>query len=199
MTLTVGEAISIRRMDANTIDLIRHAHAAWRGDDAQSLSESGRAAAELVADKLALQPVAAIYSSPSASSLQTIAPLAKRLDLTPELVADLRERELPSVAPEEFDTLVSEAWQEPTRPPRGGESNVEAQERGLAVVRRVVSLHHGLHVVVCTHGNLLALTLNGLNPAFGYDIWRQLSFLDVYRLTFDDSRLVGVVRVWDAA
>ena len=180
-----------------TIYLIRHAHAAWRDDEARSLSDAGRVDAEQVADRLASEPVVKIYSSPSARSLQTIAPLAGRLHLTPESVADLRERELPAVAPDEFDALVRESWQEPDRSPRGGESNTAAQRRGLAVVRRVIAAHPDRQVVLGTHGNLLALILNGLDPTFGYEFWRRLSFPDIYRLRFGDDRLVGVERVWD--
>ena len=53
--------------------------------------------------------------------------------------------------------------------------------------------------MVATHGNLLALILNGLDSAFGYDFWRQLSFPDVYRLEFEGTALTRVERIWDRA
>ena len=49
--------------------------------------------------------------------------------------------------------------------------------------------------MAATHGNLLALVLNGFDPAFGYEFWHQLSFPDIYRLAFDGNSLVAVDRV----
>jgi 2,3-bisphosphoglycerate-dependent phosphoglycerate mutase len=53
--------------------------------------------------------------------------------------------------------------------------------------------------VLATHGNLLALVLNALDPRFGYEFWRQLSFPDLYQLMFDGSDLRDVAHLWDAA
>jgi hypothetical protein len=38
-----------------------------------------------------------------------------------------------------------------------------------------------------------------LDPAFGYDFWRTLSFPDVYRLEFEGTALVRAERVWEQA
>jgi 2,3-bisphosphoglycerate-dependent phosphoglycerate mutase len=126
-------------------------------------------------------------------------PLADRLGVRPELVPNLRERELPILPASEFDRVVQESWRFPERPTDGGESNATAQIRGLAAVRGVLMRHPGEHVVVSTHGNLLALILNGLDPAFGYDFWRRLSFPDVYRLEFEGISLARAERVWEQA
>ena len=182
-----------------TIYLLRHAHAEWRDDDGRPLSDAGIKATHLVADRLALQPIVAVYTSPSRRSVETVEPLASRLSLRPAVVADLRERELPTVPPAEFEVLVRQAWRSPDEPPRGGESNVRAQVRGLAVVRTVLTRHSGRQVVLATHGNLLALVLNALNPKYGYEFWRQLSFPDIYQVVFDGSELRSVERLWDAA
>ncbi|HKH74970.1 MAG TPA: histidine phosphatase family protein [Vicinamibacterales bacterium] len=181
-----------------TIYLVRHAHAEWREDEGRPLSTDGINAAKMVAARLSARPIAAIYTSPSRRSVETVGPLAHSLGLRPEVVPDLRERELPAVPLEEFETLVREAWSSPDQPPRGGESNVRAQIRGLAVVRTVAERHVGSHVVLATHGNLLALVLNALDPKFAYEFWRRLSFPDIYQLTFADAELRRVERVWDA-
>jgi 2,3-bisphosphoglycerate-dependent phosphoglycerate mutase len=115
------------------------------------------------------------------------------------VVRDLRERELPVVPPNEFENLIRQAWSAPDEPPRGGESNVRAQVRGLGVVRAALARHTGSEVVLATHGNLLALVLNGLDPTFGYEFWQRLSFPDIYQLVFDNSDLRRVERLWDAA
>jgi hypothetical protein len=54
-------------------------------------------------------------------------------------------------------------------------------------------------LVVATHGNSMALILNGFDPSFGYEFWRELSFPDVYELEFEASALIRVRRIWDKA
>ena len=157
------------------------------------------AAARAVAHRLASRPIAAVYTSPSRRSIETVEPLASRLRLRLEVVPDLRERELPPVPAGEFDALVQHAWRLPADAPRGGESNVQAQARGLAVVRTVVARHDGSQVVLGTHGNLLALVLNALDPAFAYEFWRGLSFPDIYQVVFRGTELRGVTRLWDGS
>jgi len=178
-----------------TIYLIRHAHAGWRQDENRPLSEAGIKAAAMVAERLASRPIAAVYTSPSRRSVETVEPLARRLGLRPEPMPDLRERELPVVAADEFEALVRQAWSSPREAPGGGESNVQAQARGLAVVQSIVARHAGSEVALGTHGNLLALVLNALDSRFGYEFWRGLSFPDIYRLAFEDSELRGVERL----
>lgn len=184
------------RSETTICYLIRHAHAEWRDDDSRPLSKAGSEAARVVAERLASRPIAALYTSPSRRSVETVEPLASRLGLRPEVVPDLRERELPAVPPGEFEALVQQAWRLPAEAPRGGESNVQAQARGLAVVRAVVARHAGAQVVLATHGNLLALVLNALDPSFGYECWRGLTFPDIYQVAFSGTECCGVERLW---
>lgn len=181
-----------------TIYLVRHAHAEWSQDDRRPLSPEGTRAAGTVADQLAGRPIAAIYTSPSRRSIETIEPLARRLGLDPGVLPDLRERQLPVVPPDHFEALVCRAWSCPAEAPSGGESNVQAQARGVAVVRTVVRRHSGADVVLATHGNLLALMLNAFDPTLGYAFWQRLSFPDVYQVMFDETGLRDVQRVWRA-
>ena len=181
-----------------TIYLVRHAHAEWREDAERPLSNEGLRAAGRVADYLAKRPIVAVYTSPSRRAIETVEPLANRLGLRADVTPDLRERALPVVRRDEFDALVARAWRSPGDAPSGGESNAAAQARGVAVLRTAVMRHVGTHVVLGTHGNLLALVLNGLDERFGYEFWRRLSFPDIYQLVFDGTRLSGVERLWDA-
>ena len=112
---------------------------------------------------------------------------------------DLRERDLVVAPGMDFEAAVQAAWLSPVTAGSGSESNVVAQARGLAAIRRIINEQSGLHVVVATHGNLLALILNGLKPTFGFDFWRTLTFPDVYELRFQRAALVNVRRIWDEA
>ena len=170
-----------------TIYLVRHAHADWRNDDNRSLSPAGFDAARALGKRLAGFPITAIYSSPHRRSIETITPLADRLGLHPQLIDDLRERELPPVGPDEFERVVEETWRTPDVAVRGGESNRAAQRRGVAVMRDLIRRHDDEHIVVATHGTLLALMLNGFDAAYGYSFWKELEFPDAYCVTFEST------------
>jgi broad specificity phosphatase PhoE len=192
----VEESEGRQPLGETTIYLVRHAHADWQPDDGRPLSASGRAAADVLAERLSSRPIAAIYSSPSRRSVDTVAPLAARLSMSVTLMPDLRERELPQVRVDDFEAQIRNAWERPDEAVLAGESNRQAQARALDVLRAVAGQHAGRHVCAATHGNLLALMLNGLNPVFGYDFWRRLTFPDAYRLDFDGATLSNVERVW---
>jgi len=179
-----------------TIYLVRHAHAEWSPDENRPLSERGRASAVILGELLSTSPIRAIYSSSARRALETVELLAHRLQLEPVKVADLRERELLVKAEMDFETVVKAAWLAPESASVGSESNVMAQARGLAAIRKIVDEQAGGHSVVATHGNLLALILNGLKPTFGFEFWRALTFPDVYELRFQRASLVNVRRLW---
>ena len=182
-----------------TLYLVRHAHADWSPDDARSLSAQGRSRASVLGDLLVAAPIAAIYSSPARRALETVEILTRRLRLEPIIVEDLRERELVVAPGMDFEAVVRAAWLSPLIAGVGSESNAVAQARGLGAIRKIINEQNGLHVVVATHGNLLALILNGLKPTVGFDFWRTLTFPDVYELRFQRAALVNVRRIWDEA
>ena len=176
--------------------LVRHAHADFRPDEERPLSVGGAADAQRVAELLGSDPITAIYSSPSRRALQTIQPLAELLRLEPQIVADLRERELSTASVDDFHRKVEASWRAPDAAARGDEANSAAQGRALAVVGKVLEAWEGGSVVISTHGNLLSLILHGLDASFGYDFWRSLTFPDVYELSFSGRSLSSVHRLW---
>lgn len=182
-----------------TLDLVRHAHADWQPSETRPLSARGRASALALVEQFSRFPIAAIYSSPARRALETVEPLAHRLHLQPVILADLRERALAAPTAEAFEAAIKATWQEPTRPFAEHESNAAAQGRGVAVVRHLVERHRDEHVMLATHGSLLALVLNAFDRTFGYDFWRTLTFPDVYELTFRDNTLAEIRRTWEQA
>ena len=181
--------------ETTAVYLVRHAHAEWRTGEDRPLSVDGRAAALRLARLFERVTIDAIYSSPSARAIETVAPLAVWCQLNPIVINDLRERELPTTTASEFAAAVRASWERPeVAAVAGGESNRTAQGRAIAVVHRVLTDHAGRAAVISTHGNLLALILNGFDAAFAYDFWHSLTFPDVYELTFDNNALAGVRR-----
>jgi len=179
-----------------SIYLVRHAHANWEPSEERPLSDRGRAAARLLAERLGELSISAIYSSPARRAVQTVTPLAEAHGFSPVIVPDLRERELVVASGMTFETAVQAAWRDPQTAGGGGESNEAGAARGVRVLRRILSSHQHQSIVVSTHGNLLALMLNHLDPSYGHEAWRALTFPDVFRLTFQDQALLQRERVW---
>ena len=194
---SVAHAVTLLSLAVTTVFLVRHAHSEWSRGEARSLSKEGAASASLLAARLAGEPITAVYSSTSLRAVETVAPLAERLHLEIIMVEQLRERDVPEVPLREFDDMIKKAWQSPEGGPPGVESNAHAQKRGVDVLQKILARHPDQHIVIATHGNLMALMMNGLDQSYDYEFWRRLSFPDVYRLTFDGDRLTSVERAWD--
>jgi len=180
----------------NTFYLVRHAHADWTPDENRALSARGREDADRVADMLQQYPIGAIYSSPFQRARQTIAPLATRLGLPVHIEPGLRERRLGNSLTGGFFKAVQATWQNPSFAHPGGEANGAAQQRGLAVIRRLQEQHVTEHIVLSTHGNLMALTLQSFDPAVDFAFWKSLTMPDIYTLSFNPAGEATIDRLW---
>jgi len=176
--------------------LVRHAHSPWSLDDDRPLSAAGHEAAERVAEVLASRRLTAIHASSERRAHQTVEPLAVQSDLSIRPEDGLRERQLMDVSTADFRAAVKRTWNEPEFSFPGGESNADAQQRGLEVVQRILSQHPDGEVVLGTHGNLLALILQQFDPAVGFDFWESLTMPDIIRLEVGGNEIKGWERVW---
>ena len=179
-----------------TFYLIRHAHVEFSSDEQRSLSIKGQTDAESVANLLGKYPISQIYSSPFQRALQTVKPLAKKLDLMIHVEPDLRERYL-GHAPKDIDflSMVQQTWQDPSFSFRGGESNLAAQRRGMRIFRQLSEHHSGEHLALSTHGNLLCLIIQSFESRINYDFWKALTMPDIYVLRLTEERTT-VTRLW---
>jgi 2,3-bisphosphoglycerate-dependent phosphoglycerate mutase len=176
--------------------LVRHAHADWAPDEGRPLSDRGGADAHRVAEVLQRYPIDAIYSSPFCRARQTIGPLAVRLGLPVHVEPALRERRLAGGPVQGFLQAVEATWRDPSFAHPGGESNAAAQQRGLRVVRKLQARCAGEHIVLSTHGNLLALILHGFDPSIGFGFWRALTMPDIYTLRVTQGEQATIRRLW---
>lgn len=181
-----------------TFYLVRHAHAVWTTDEMRPLSERGRQDAVRVAALLAPLPIDVVTSSPYRRAVQTVAPLAEALGKPVLREPDLHERCLADPPPSAaaFTAAVKATWDDFTFRHPGGESNAAARARGSSVVTRLFSTYPGGHLVVGTHGNLLALILHAFDPTIDYTFWSSLSMPDVYRLTLPSDGSATITRLW---
>jgi len=149
--------------------VIRHGETAWNAEHRIQghldipLSPTGIVQASRLADRLADESIAAVYSSELARAWLTAQPLAERsgLNVLPE--PRLRERsfgvfegftldEISSQHPERF-----RRWRErdPTWVIDGGESGQQLIDRVMGALHDIVSRHPGQTVALVTHGGVL--------------------------------------------
>jgi broad specificity phosphatase PhoE len=131
----------------------------WHGWDDCELTEVGLAQATAVGARLAAEPIAAIYTSPSRRASQTAEAIGRHHNLDPIPEPDLRERNAGQFEGLRVDYVTAShptIWQERAadywswRPP-GGESFRELLNRVSGVVERLERRHPDETVVFVTH------------------------------------------------
>jgi probable phosphoglycerate mutase len=151
-------------VSAARLILVRHAEpdAAMRdrvfGRLDVPLSPEGRARAERVAETLAAEPIAAVYSSPLRRAAETAAPLARSLGLEPVVVDDLREidfGELEGLTVAEIGERYPAQLGWMVAPSHaafpGGESVAAVRERATRAARELAARHAGETAAVFSH------------------------------------------------
>jgi 2,3-bisphosphoglycerate-dependent phosphoglycerate mutase len=175
--------------------LVRHAEPVppfapgWEArDDERPLTTAGLDAARELAAELDPYGLTAIYSSPYQRARQTVEPVAARRELPIQELADLRERRLHSGATElpDWRAHLQRGWSDPDYAAPGGESSRAAQRRALAVLD-LLRVHHpdGGRLLVASHGNLIALILQALEPGVDFDFHLAMPMPALYHLEHD--------------
>ena len=128
------------------------------------LTPLGHHQARLVGERLAAEPIAAIYISSLTRTKQTAAPLAERLGLTPIVEPDLREvflgegeggrmREMAANDHPAIRAMRAKAeWGEIP----GAETNRQLTERTVGAVQRIAAAGHDGLVAAFCHGGVIA-------------------------------------------
>ena len=174
--------------------LVRHAEPVAIGtpdiaDDDRPLTEAGRSAAEELAVELDGWEITAIYSSPYARALETVTVLAQRRGIGVQLIDDLRERRLSLEPHGEWRASLQRSWTDADFALPGAESGRDAQRRAVAILDLLRVRHpDGGRLVIGSHGNLISLILQALEPDVGYDFHMAMPMPALYRLTHDGLR-----------
>lgn len=177
MAAEYRQARFARPPGATDLILVRHGESAPHrpgesfalvdGHGDPELSELGRWQADRVADRLADEPVAAIYVSSLRRTHETAAPLAARLGLEPIVEPDLREVHLGEWEGGELRVRAAAqdpAWVRMHAEERwdaipGGESNESLTARTAAAVTRIHAAHPDSVVVAAVHGGVIGALL----------------------------------------
>ena len=174
--------------------LVRHAAPVEPGtpgyaDDDRPLTDEGRRAAEDLAAEFDGYALTAIYCSPYLRAVQTIHALAVRRGLKVQLIPDLRERRLSREKLDDWRATLEQAWTDADFRAPGGESGRDAQRRAIATLDLLRSRHpDGGRLVLGSHGNLISLILQALEPEVDFEFHMAMPMPAVYRLTHDGLR-----------
>jgi 2,3-bisphosphoglycerate-dependent phosphoglycerate mutase len=173
--------------------LVRHAAAVAPGtagwasrDDERPLTDQGSRAAQELADELEAFVITAAYSSPYTRALQTIEPITRRRQLDIQVLPDLRERQLTDGQRDDWYDHLARSWSDPDYALPGTESGRAAQRRAMGVLDLLRVRHaDGGRLLVSSHGNLISLILQSLEP--GVDLAFHLGMPNpaIYHLEHD--------------
>jgi 2,3-bisphosphoglycerate-dependent phosphoglycerate mutase len=161
-------------METTRILLVRHGETDWnaggriQGHNDTPLNAAGRQQAQRTAQRLAREPIKALYSSDLARAFETATIIGAPLGLTVVASARLRERqyglwegltaaEIQTRYPEQF--AIWRARTTDFAPPQG-ETRSELLTRALAELQTIARRHVKDTVVVVTHGGLCYVLIN---------------------------------------
>lgn len=126
-----------------------------------SLSKEGLEQAEIVADLLGVEPLAAVYSSPRERAFYTARAIAEQHELKAEIADALDEVDFGDWTGRSFDDLEGDpVWDEwngtrsVARPP-GGESMAEAVGRAVAGLEALASEHRDEMIAAVSHCDII--------------------------------------------
>ena len=161
-------------MESTRILLVRHGETDWnatgriQGHSDTPLNAAGRQQAQRAAQRIAREPIGALYSSDLARAFETATIIGAPLGLTVVASPRLRERqyglwegltsaEIQARYPEQF--AMWRARSTDFAPPQG-ETRSELLTRALAELQTIARRHVREMVVVVTHGGLCYVLIN---------------------------------------
>ncbi|PLT30467.1 histidine phosphatase family protein [Peribacillus deserti] len=180
--------------------VVRHAHSHYNPDElGRPLSAKGTKDAKTVCQMLKNEKIDRIFSSPYRRAVETVETLSALVKKDIIIEDALRERTLSDVPLENFAFAIEKVWENSSFKWEGGESNNEAQQRGVKAIFNLLHTYEGEKMVISTHGNIMVLIMNYFNPLYHFKFWKQLDMPDIYKLSFDGVTHVDVERMWRRA
>ncbi len=194
--------------DSTRVFALRHGQTAWNADKRIqghtdiALDEIGRWQADQLAQALADEPLAAIYSSDLQRARATAEPLARMTGVPLLTDPGLRERAFGSFEGQTFDEI-QKRWPDETRrwlardpafEPGGGESLTGFSARCVGTSTRLAARHPGAVIAIVAHGGVLdCLYRAAVGVSLSEPRGWQLGNATINRLLFNGERfaLVG--------
>jgi 2,3-bisphosphoglycerate-dependent phosphoglycerate mutase len=184
------------------IYFVRHAISPFSLDNERDrgLSEQGKIDSIRVAELLSNEGIDVVASSTFVRAVETVRPLADYLNKEILQFEDLVERPIASlkyeISEEELVKGIEKSFTDIDYCLAEGETTRQAQSRSVPTFKHILSEYKGKKVAIGTHGNIMTILLKYFDDSYGYDFWKQTSKPDIYKLEFEDFKLLGVERVW---
>jgi 2,3-bisphosphoglycerate-dependent phosphoglycerate mutase len=168
-----------------TIYLLRHAqshpkaslpHAEW------PLSPVGRAQAERLPGLLRPLGIEVVHSSPFLRCRETLGPYVRATGLDVQIADGLRERLIAKNFVDGFYELWRRSWEDYQYALPGCENSADAQERMCRTVDAIVRKEAGRTICLSSHGNVIGLFLNSVDPTAGQEEAEALTNPDIVRI-----------------
>lgn len=173
-----------------TIYLVRHCSATGQEPGAL-LTDAGEEQARQLAEFFQDKGITHITSSPFTRAIKSIEPAADNLGLGIEIEDRLAERVLSTADLPDWMERLKESFQDLDMKLSGGESGMEATERGMAALASAAD-----RTILVTHGNLLGLMLKNIDESYGYEEWKNFSNPDIYQVEIEGTAFQAN-RIWE--
>lgn len=185
---------------STTIYLVRHADSVYSEDELnRPISHEGSRDANELYRQFSSLRVDRVYASPYKRAIETVEKIASTRALTVDVRDEFKERTKTIGKLDNFFENMAKLWADKKMKFPGGESNEEAQRRGVEALELILERDGGRHVVIGTHGDLMTLILNHYDASFSYEFWRKLDMPDAYKLFFEGRKIIEIHQVWARA
>ncbi|MDF2652314.1 MAG: histidine phosphatase family protein [Paenibacillus sp.] len=175
------------------IYLVRHCAAAGQ-ESTSILTNEGKQQALDLAEFLMDIDIELVVTSPYLRAIDTIKPFCEKLILKIETDERLKERILSTKDYVDWMDKLKETYTDLDLKFEGGESSIEAMNRGIEVIEEMKKRAE-FNIVLVTHGALMSLVLKHFEDSFGFDDWKKISNPDIYHLLIDTNETI-VRRIW---
>ena len=173
---------------------VRHAEPDYSNHDdmLRPLTEKGMQDRLLAASFLADKNIKAVYSSPFKRAIDTVRPLADKLQLPVLTDAGFRERRVDSVWIDDFDAFARQQWADFDYRLTDGETLRMVEERNLSAMQRVRKAHPECAVAIGSHGTALGTLIHHFDNSFGYEAFKtiQKKMPWIVRFSFEGTKCI---------
>ena len=163
------------------------------------LSEEGKAKCEALAEQLAAYSPGVVVCSEERKAAETGRIVAGRLGVPHRVAPDLHEHDrsnVPQLRSAEFISLIELLFRRPNDLVRGKETAVAALSRFESALDEVLMEHPEGNVAVVSHGTVIALMLEKLDPKRkGFEVWRAMKLPSLAVVGVPGMRVEQVISV----
>lgn len=163
-----------------------------------SLSKEGIERAGQLAERLVAFQPQTLVSSPEPKAMETAGTIARRHQLSLQVVHDLHEHErsnVPFLSKQDFDRSVRKFFINADRQVFGNETAEEACERFSRAVHSILDIYQDRTIVVVSHGTVISLFVSRLTGLPGYSLWNRLGLPGFIVLEMSSRSMVALENI----